>query len=280
MSTLSVLQNVRSKPHLKMHVYAVKKMLDYIEKTSALSIKIKGLVPSGEEIVKWKPYIHRFHQVYRRGILAKFYQLDAWYTASPKPITLMTLTCSHDYSKIGRYNPDGYTIAASFEKLNEGWVKLYGVMRYHLGKFDYVRVIEPHQMGYPHYHFIIFSEIDEELEDRIRLLYSEKYGIGSYENGVDFAFRQPSTDISSVKNYLMKYLMKTIQPEVMTPELLVFNAVMWINQYRLVSASADLSRVMARKDGVSDDFIWTETSVKNNKTGETRVIRVPGESDE
>ena len=263
-----------------MHYFAVKRMVEYIEKTQPMMLKIKGRVPSGDEIVKWKPYIHRFHEIYRRGILAKFYQLDDWYRASPKPITLMTLTCRHDYSKDGRYIPDGYTIAGSFEILNEGWTKLYGVMRYHLGKFSYVRVIEPHQMGYPHYHFLIFDEIDSVLEEKIRTLYSEKYNIGSFENGVDFEFQAPKESISSVKNYIMKYVVKTINPEIMTSELMVFNAVMWINGYRLVSASADLSKVMARKDGKVDDFIWTETSVKNLKTGETRVVRVPGESDE
>lgn len=253
--------------HLRPHLGDVKKMLDYINSTKKVQIRTTGDVLDHEDkswigvAQRYKPYIHRFHAIYRRAILAKFYQLDEWYSESPKPVTLVTMTCRHDYARDGHYNPDGYTIEQSFQVLKKSWQKLSMVLRYHLGDFDYVWVFEPHKMGYPHIHLIIFQEIPEDIQAKITQLCVHKYDMGSEEHAVNFEFKSPEEDIKSVKNYLMKYIVKSIEPEEVTPGILVFNAVMWARHYRLVGASARVSKAMARKDGKSDDFIWTETSL-------------------
>jgi Tfp pilus assembly protein PilZ len=272
----SVFKDVGLKKHLYRALPDVILMLNYIDATKNTYIKVKGNVVnkdgSIDEYVRLKPYIHRFHEIYRRGILAKFYQLDDWYKINQLPTTMATLTCRHNYSLDGRYIPDGYSILQSFKILKESWGKLRKVLSYYIPNLLYVWVIEPHQMGFPHYHVLIFNEIPPELEHKIRVLWSEKYGAGSYENGVDFEFEKPSENIKSVKNYMMKYLVKTISPDEMTPELLVFNAILWKHRYRLVGASAELSRVMARKDGKEDDFVWTET-IFVDSDGNERTIR-------
>jgi hypothetical protein len=82
-------------------------------------------------------------------------------------------------------------------------------------------------------------------------------------------------DISSLRNYLMKYLAKTFietMPD-WTPEELVFNAIAWWEGYRFFGCSQDLSRVMKRPRINGKDYIWLRTSLTGcNLTHEVDVI--------
>lgn len=115
----------------------------------------------------------------------------------------------------------------------------------------YIWVIEPHKSGYPHLHILVFTEISQLLQDKIKQLWSEKYKAGSKEHGVDFTTRIPEEDINSLRNYLMKYIAKgfvitntKFSETFWIKEQLIFNALIWKNGYRIFQPSRTLQKIM------------------------------------
>ena len=115
--------------------------------------------------------------------------------------------------------------------MKDGWDKLSKILRKYVPDLTYIWVIEPHSSGYPHFHIILFAEIPESLQEKIKQLWSEKYKVGSKERGVDFSTRILDEDINSLRNYLMKYIAKgfvitntKFSETFWTKEILVFNA--------------------------------------------------------
>jgi len=113
--------------------------------------------------------------------------------------------------------------------------------------------MEPHQSGYPHGHTLFFGEIQKSHQERFITLWNRKYRAGSLEHGLRFEERAPE-NIESVPNYLMKYVAKgfvktgskfEILDVPWTPEILVYNAIVWKRRYRTFQPSRDLCRVMA-----------------------------------
>ena len=228
-------------------------------------------------------YIHRWTKPYRKAVISKFYQLEEWYKRNPTPITLLTLTTYQDGDYSVQMKGGATTIQEAFKMLKQGWYRLSNwIRKYHPEVKNYITIMEPHKSGYPHLHVILFGTIPEESQKRIRNLWSKKYQAGDYYNGVDFSLSSPKEGIKSIRNYLIKYIAKTLQDgktgtkfniqEGWSPGELLFNAVMWKNKYRLWGASAELSRVMARKPSPQvSQKIWTYTELID-ENGESHIL--------
>ena len=77
---------------------------------------------------------------------------------------------------------------------------------------SYIWIIEPHSSGYPHLHIVIFSLISINLQEKIRLLWSQKYVAGSKLHVVDFVTRTPEEDIESrLKSPISMFPHKSIE---------------------------------------------------------------------
>jgi hypothetical protein len=114
-------------------------------------------------------------------------------------------------------------------------------------------------------HILVFTEISQLLQDKIKQLWSEKYKAGSKEHGVDFTTRIPEEDISSLRNYLMKYIAKgfvitntKFSETFWSKEQLVFNALIWKKGYRTFQPSRNLQKIM-RYDKEYNNSVWWHT---------------------
>jgi hypothetical protein len=137
--------------------------------------------------------------------MAKLYFLDQWWNEHKGPVTLLTLTTYQPGEYSQSIKRKKVSIEESFLMLKEGWDKLSKILRKYIPGLTYIWVIEPHASGYPHFHVIVFAEIPQPLQEKIKQLWSEKYQVGSEKHGVDFSTRIPDEDINSLRNYLMKY---------------------------------------------------------------------------
>jgi hypothetical protein len=156
--------------------------------------------------------------------------------------------------------------------LKEGWDKLSKILRKYIPDLTYIWVIEPHASGYPHFHVIVFAEISEPLQEKIKHLWSEKYEVGSKEHGVDFTTRTPNEDIDSLRNYLMKYIAKGFvitnthfSETFWTKEQLVFNALIWTKGYRTFQPSRRLQKIM-RYNLKTRKSVWWHTGESEFET--------------
>ena len=267
----TLLQSIRTDGELQGYTGLCRQFVEYVKSTAHTKFRIRGIetIPVGNDV--WEPwgdssevektveYVHRWTKTYRRGWLSKLYLLENYIRQNPSPVTMLTLTTYQDgqYSKRMR---GGNTVAReeSFELLKQGWKWLSMVLRKEFGgSFDYLTIMEPHESGYPHMHIPIFHDIPEHVREKVQRLWSEKYGFGSAEHGVnfqegmDFSIGESRTDIQSLRNYLMKYLSKgflgtgsKFGDANLTPGELVFNALVWKYQYRIFGSSRHLSQVM------------------------------------
>jgi hypothetical protein len=208
-----------------------------------------------------KPYMHRWKPEYMRSRLAQFYCFDDWAEQNPLPLTMLTFTTYHD----NPYNKKVLTIEQSWGQLKTGFraaSKLINAVK----KSPYLWVVEPQpETGYPHIHAGYFTTFDEYERDRLKNHWSRVLGVGDYKHGLDFAVDKEyrAGDISSLRNYLMKYLSKTFIDTIpeWTPQELVFNAVAWENGYRFFGCSRDISAAMNPHNEIENDFVWLKTSL-------------------
>jgi hypothetical protein len=207
-------------------------------------------------------YIHRWTPIYQKRLMAKLYLLDDWWKEHKGPVTLLTLTTyqAGEYSR--SIKGEIVTFEDSFLLLKDGWDKLSKILRKYISDLTYIWVIEPHESGYPHLHILVFAEISQLLQEKIKQLWSEKYKAGSKEHGVDFTSRIPEEDINSLRNYLMKYIAKgfvitntKFSETLWTKEQLVFNALIWKNGYRTFQPSRKLQNIM-RYDKEQENSVW------------------------
>ncbi len=258
---------------------------EYIRTTAKCQFNIYGIDDhTGIDDDHAIGYIHRWTPVYRSAIFSKFYQLQGWWEKNRTTATMLTLTTYQD----GRYSVSCKggvtTIEESFRLLKKGWMRLSMWLRKYYPTLEYVWMTEPHKTGYPHIHVLLFGTIPQVSQEKLRRLW-EKYGCGSYENGLKFT---PTTsEIKNVKNYLVKYIQKTFTggktgskyaatTEGWSYGELLFNAVMWKNKFRLWGASAALSKVMAKcpdsteHDPDKGEFMWEFTELQDEH-GDTHV---------
>jgi hypothetical protein len=211
------------------------------------------------------PYMHRWKPEYTRYRLAQFYALEEWAKQNPLPLTMLTFTTYHD----NPHNKRVLTIDKSWEVLKAGFRKASNLV-IKIKKSPYVWVVEPQpDSGYPHIHAGYFAEFDEYEQDRLKNHWSRVLAVGNYENGLHFDVNQEynAGDITSLRNYLMKYMRKTFVDTIheWKPEELVFNAVAWHYKYRLFGCSQDISAAMhIKSDSEMDNFQWLRTSLSGH----------------
>jgi hypothetical protein len=105
--------------------------------------------------------------------------------------------------------------------------------------------MEPHKSGYPHIHIALFGYVPKEIQHRLTNLWVEKYNIGSAEHGIDFKVKSVKESITSVRNYLMKYIAKGIGANgrrSWSPEEYLYHAIAWTDHRRYIGMSQSVSR--------------------------------------
>jgi hypothetical protein len=275
-SLRDLLREIRQDPILKSYWELSRKFVIYLNQMDKACFIVSGFDQlknkSASNVGK---YIHRWTPIYQKRLMAKLYQLDGWWKEHKGPVTLLTLTTyqAGEYSQA--IKGEKVSIEDGFLLLKDGWNKLSKILRKYIQDLTYIWVIEPHSSGYPHFHVIVFADIPQFLQDKIKQLWSEKYKVGSEKHGVDFSTRIPDENINSLRNYLMKYIGKgfvitntKFSETFWTKEQLVFNALVWKNKYRTFQPSQKLQQIM-RYDYDQDRSVWWhtgESEFENNST--------------
>jgi hypothetical protein len=161
------------------------------------------------------------------------------------------------------------SIADSWHDLNKSKKKLQDLIRKYYGDVDYFWVPEPHKDGYVHYHMAVFADVSNEvkdnkgkgIEDKLRDLWSKKYGTGSHTYGLDFSHKEGDGKIQDLKNYLSKYLSKGFLIGKWTPGILKFNANLWETGFRMYGASKRIREMMNIKPDKPSQIVWLETKM-------------------
>lgn len=250
----------------------VSQFKDYLSSTAKCSFIIHGLEWTDLEDTSVENkigYIHRWTPIYRKAVIAKMYLLEKWQKENPEqPMTMGTFTTYQD-GNYSRQVARIYDIQDAFVLLKRSWQNIRMWLKFYYPDLSFVYFFEPHKSGYPHLHVLFFGNLPETAQNKIKLLWSEKYKAGSYEHGVDF---KPIENIKSVRNYLVKYLSKILRQtgvDSWTEGELLFNAIMWREKYRLWGASRNLSKAMEKpKKEIENpeeipNYKWTYTELEN-----------------
>jgi len=246
--------------------------LRYLENTENMKFRLSAEYYGENGIEDYTveiPYMHRWKTEYKNGVLWKVYQLEEYLKMNPyEVITMVTFTTSHGYNKFHRKSEySDVTIQQSFADLKKGWAKI----RHHLKKYQYVWIMEPHKNGYPHIHVVVLSVIPVKEQRQIKELWV-KWGIGSHEHGVNFEAKEKDQSVKSVRNYLIKYMRKTIykteskfgENEKWTTGELIFNALAYKHQWRFWGATKALSAVMRFTKKADDkNYLFVATEMRN-----------------
>jgi len=224
--------------------------ISYLKETADKSFLVTHRNKStGDESERELPYIHRWTEIYRRGFLAKMYQLEAYLGVDVTDATMITLTTSQR----------GLDPEQCLFKLLEYYNKLFKILRKRFGTLDYFYILEPHKTGYPHMHIMYMKKLTELEQNEIKTIWSKKYEAGSFENGVNFSEPRASEtgefasgSISRVRGYLMKYISKGLHAETMQPYELLFNALLKKNKIRLYNCSRNFSKIMRQAEKPED----------------------------
>lgn len=229
----------------------------YIEEKKRMSFEVIG--KKGEEITKKVlPYVHRWTALYRRGILAKLYQLETFLGYDVDQVTMITLTTFQR----------GEDPEKCLLRLLQYYNRLFKIFRKCFGTQDYFYILEPHQTGYAHMHIMYMKAFTDAEKDKIKSLWSRLYGMGSYEHGVHFSEPRSSSNgaftagsIAHVRGYLMKYISKGLHSESMSYAELLFNALIRKHKIRLWGCSRNFSAVM-KKPVVPESQDWECTEIR------------------
>jgi len=265
-SLRDLLREIRYDPLLKYYWGLSRIFVNYLTQMDKACFIVSGFdEQKNKSATNVGKYIHRWTPAYRKRLMAKLYLLDKWWKEHKGPVTLLTLTTyqAGEYSQ--SIKGSTVTMEQSFLLLKDGWDKLSKIFRKYIPNLTYIWVIEPHESGYPHLHVLVFSDISEQLQKKIKQLWSGKYKVGSKAHGVDFTSRIPDEDINSLRNYLMKYIAKgfvitntKFSETFWTKEILVFNALIWKNGYRTFQPSRKLQQFM-RYNQNRDNSVWWHT---------------------
>lgn len=269
---LKLYKEIVDNEHWLPYLNIVKHFRTYLVTTNDSTFRVSGIYKfEGEDftISNTLPYIHRWTDLYKKGVLARFYSLERELKGKPvNVVTMMTLTTYHGVNALGEKSKDhNETILEGFTLLKEGWSKL----RQRLRGIDYVWIMEPHKTGFPHIHVVILEKIDKERQMRLKRLWAA-YGCGSVKYGIKFTEKQGPDNIKSIRNYLMKYLVKSWIDSDWTTGQLVFNAIVWENDYRLWGASTRLSKIMRRSKPEPLDVEWQKTEIKATRFSDHNVL--------
>jgi hypothetical protein len=240
----------------------------YLDQCEQQKFMIRGYdTKKGKFINLPMEYGNRWCPSRRRDLSIKMDRLSHWFEEQEdRPVTMITLTS-------GRRD---LSISGQWYDLNKSKKKLQDLIRKYFGDVDYFWVPEPHKDGYVHYHMAVFADVDnntkdkrgEGIEDKLRNLWSRKYGTGSHTYGLDFSHKKGDGKIKDLKNYLSKYLAKGSLIDKWTPGMLKFNANLWETGHRMYGASKRIREVMNIKDEKPSQIVWLETKMTSPETTE------------
>lgn len=196
---------------------------------------------TGELGLSTSEYMNRWAVGYKNRYLKKLHQLQDWYNLDPQPVTFITFTTRH---KKTDFIPDQITI------LKEYFVRIKDLIRKRKGKFSYIGNMDFHKSGHAHYHYIFFLKLDKSDIDYVKKIWSEKYGVGSYDRGVHFDII-PQDRLNFVVAYIFRHSVKLFDEEFKVPGSLLFHScVRWMYErddykgVRFINCSRDISKVM------------------------------------
>ncbi|MBE3136074.1 MAG: hypothetical protein IMZ43_01555 [Thermoplasmata archaeon] len=233
----------------------------YLDRCEQKKFMIKGYdTVKGEIINLPMEYTNRWCPIRRGELSEKLKRLEYWFELQEdQPVTMITLTS-------GRRD---LSIAGAWVDLNKSKKKLQDLLRFYFGDVDYFWVPEPHKDGYVHYHMAVFADVDnstkdkrgEGIEDKLRNLWSKKYGTGSHTYGLDFSHKKGDGKIQHLKNYLSKYLEKGFLLDKWTSGMLKFNANLWETGFRMYGASKRIRQMMNIEPDKPSQIVWLETKM-------------------
>ena len=214
----------------------------YLEKTSR-----NRLVVLGSCGIYDMPYKTRWSESYKKRMLGQMYGVEECIRKQCKGgvVTLLTLTGYQGGEESIRVKGGAVTRAELFKNLKAGWHLMSDLLSKVCPGLKYVWVMEPHKSGYPHMHVALFGYVPEDIRERLKWLWSEKYGVGSKEHGLDFSVKSVKESIQSVRNYLMKYITKGIGGEgskTWSAEEWLYHATAWKHHHRYIGMSRSISR--------------------------------------
>ena len=232
----------------------------YLDACESKKFLVKGYdTKSGTFVNAPLDYDNRWMPSNRRALSHKLDILEWWFdTQQNNPVTVISLTSYHTGN-----------IRKDWDNLNKSRDLLLKILRKYYPGIDYFWVPEPHKSGYIHYHLALFADVSnrvkdgdgEGMEDKLRRLWSEKYGTGSHTYGLDFTQKEDNQKIKGLKDYLTKYLRKGFLLGEWTPELLIFNALLWDSKYRMYGASKNISAIMKIEPIKHEHTVWLETKL-------------------
>lgn len=267
-------REIKDNPAWVEYLGVAQKFHYYLETTDETKFRISGVANIEGElntITREIDYIHRWTPVYKRSVLARFYRLENWHNAHPlsKAVTMLTLTTYHAFDKYGRPSSVGsdVNIEASFKLLKAGWYKLRDAIS-KLG-LQYVWILEPHKTGYPHLHVAIFGWVPWHVQHKMKVLW-QKYGCGSYEHGAQFSTREGAGGIKSIRNYLMKYMIKSWHDTEWTTAQFVFNALCHEYRWRMWGATKHITMIIRRESPEKSGIEWQLVEMKLGRFGDFR----------
>jgi hypothetical protein len=262
------LRKLKTHPKLSGYYNLCMGFITYLRDKKNIKIFIEGYDDKEADLTFFeKPYMHRWKPEYMKARLAKLYLLETWSKNQAMPLSMLTFTTYHDSDYARRENGQGYTIDQSWDILKTGFRRASMLIRNKIRKgVSYFWIVEPQaESGYPHIHAGFFTEFTEAEKDRLKAHWSQVVKAGDYDHGLDFSFDQSyqNGDISSMRNYLMKYMGKTFVEGIpnWTPEELVFNSIAWKKGFRFFGCSNDLSLAMKRPMKENTSFTCFRTSM-------------------
>lgn len=280
----TLIQIILKTPALKPYKRDVINYLEYIRRTSEIKYLAHGEwydeTGFNEKDVIME-YAHRWTETYQKRVKAAFYQLEKWLEAEPHEITLLSITGFTGWYSWGEKTEHDVSIMQAFDNLKHGADKLLKILRKEIPDLEYILVWEPHKTGYPHAHcaLITHEPIPEEIIEKVKTIWSEKYKLGSKENGLNFKIREPDEPIRSIRNYLLKYIIKTFhRPDskypisVRTPGQTVFNALAHKYHWRLIQKSSEVTRMMKYTPKIPDGctaITWSDIELSRPEAGAT-----------
>lgn len=270
MLSLATYREIVKSPLWRPHLKTAQAFSIYLTSTDDMKFRVSGISEfEGDEntVTREIPYIHRWTDLYKKSVMAKFYQLEGHIKEYPPGvITLLTLTTYHAFDQFGRPSKTSKTtIPESFELLKKGWNGIRDSLNYR--KLQYVWILEPHKTGYPHIHVCILGKVSHKDQQRIKNLWN-KYGCGSVEHGAQFSEKTGNNSVKSIRNYLMKYMIKAWRDSEWTTAQLIFNSLVWNNEWRLWGSSKNLTTIMRNGKPIKTEIDWQLTELQTSKNAD------------
>jgi len=94
-----------------------------------------------------------------------------------------------------------------------------------INPLEYIAIWEPHKSGYAHIHILFFGAFTLGQKSRIRSLWVDKYQSGS-SAAIQFDVKYKGR-LTSARNYVMKYVGKTLTSSFDDENINIFNTVVW-----------------------------------------------------